>query len=128
MTMHEPWRRLLLRTEASATAYEHAQATEPAIDGCRLCVDSATLTEFTHWRLMPNRFPYDRYFEVSHMLVSKRHTSETGLNTDEQAELRHLKQSALGKGYDVIFENLPKQQSIPHHVHFHIIKLKRVDE
>jgi hypothetical protein len=128
MPTHEPWRRLLLRTRNTADAYEAAKQAEAHIKECRLCSDHDTLEDYSHWRLMPNRFPYDRYFATSHMLVLKRHSDERGLTFDELDELRHLKQTTLGEHYDLIMENLPKQQSIPHHTHYHLISLKRVEE
>ncbi len=122
---HEPWRRLLLRTDETATKYEEAQKTGPKTDGCRLCADEETIKEFTHWRLVPNAFPYDRFFSKSEMLISKRHTDENGLNAEEIAEWRELKNTVLSDSYDLVFENLPKQKSIPHHIHYHLVEIKR---
>lgn len=125
MQEQEPWRRLLLRTEETAKQYEEAQKATPPSKGCRLCNDLESIAEYTHWRLMPNRFPYDRYFTKSAMLVSKRHTDETGLTAEERAEFFELKRDVFADEYDIIFENLPKQKSIPHHMHYHLVELKR---
>jgi hypothetical protein len=125
MQAQEPWRRLLLRTEATAKRYEEAQKNSTADAGCRLCADKETITEYTHWRLVPNRFPYDRFFSKCEMLISKRHTDETGLTTAEKSELFELKNTVLSDQYDLVFENLPQQKSIPHHIHYHLVKIKR---
>ena len=119
----EHWRRLLLRTEAAAAAYERAQQ-QPKTGDCRLCSDSETRETYQHWRLIPNRFPYDRYFSRSDMLVTNRHVDERGLSEAERAELTELKSTVLSDTYDLVLENLPKQSSIPHHYHVHLVTLK----
>lgn len=118
------WRRLLLRSEEGAKAYEIAQQTMPKTEGCRLCNDPETITDYKYWRLVPNRFPYDRYFSKSEMLVSKRHVDERGLTSEEMSELYNLK-TELAEEYDLIFENMPKQKSIPHHIHYHLVEIMR---
>ena len=123
----EPWRALLLRTPETAARYEEVKKNTPKTDGCRLCSDGRALQEFKHWYIMPNEFPYDRFFEKSDMLVSKRHTDEEGLNAEEIAEWRELKNTVLSDNYDHIFENLPKQKSIPHHIHYHLVTPYRPD-
>lgn len=125
MQKQEHWRRLLLRTEETATAYEAAQREQNSVGGCRLCADPDTIEEYTHWRLMPNRFPYDRLFEKSDMLVLRRHSDEYGLTQDERRELLHLKAEVLSDRYDGFLEQLPKQRSIPHHYHVHVVTYKR---
>lgn len=123
------WRRLLLRTEETAKRYEDAIASH-ATSGekvCNLCADKdAVIQEFEHWVLMQNSYPYDRYFSKSNMLVTKRHTNETGLNEAEKAELLQLKNSTeLSEQYDSMLEHFQKQRSMPNHYHIHIIEFKR---
>lgn len=123
MQVQEPWRRLLLRTDKTAKLYEQPQNanTQP---GCRLCSEAALIREFKHWILMPNSFPYDRYFSKSDMLITARHTDGYDLTMAELEELRQIKAHELQE-YDLIFENLPKQKSIPHHLHFHLVEIKK---
>lgn len=123
----EHWRRLLLRSEATAAAYKKAQQ-QPKQSSCRLCSDQETISTHNYWRLMPNKFPYDRYFSRSDMLVTKRHVDERGLNDAERAELLELKSTVLSTAYDLVLENLPKQSSIPHHYHVHLVTIKRPRE
>jgi len=124
MQLQENWRRLLLRTEETAAKYEAAQR-EPQQVGCKLCNDLETIYDFTHWRLMPNAFPYDKYFSKSIMLVTKRHTDEANLSTAELMEFRDIKKSNALAEYDTILEQLPKRKSIPHHLHYHIVTIRR---
>jgi len=125
MQKQEHWRRLLLRTEKTATAYENAQEEQVAGSTCRLCADPEVIREYEHWRLMPNRFPYDRLFSKSDMLVLRRHSDEYGIREDERAELLELKTSVLVDEYDAFLEQLPKQRSIPHHFHVHLVQYRR---
>jgi hypothetical protein len=93
--------------------------------GCRLCNDTESIREFEYWRLMPNKFPYDRFCSKSDMLVTKRHTDETGLTKQEREEYFKLKSEVLVDEYDSVLDHLPKQKSIPNHCHFHLISFKR---
>ncbi len=125
MQQHEHWRRLLLRTEETARRYEEAARQPSGATGCRLCADPESLAEYTYWRRMPNLFPYDRFFAKSDMLVIKRHTDERGLTQEEREELLALKSGVLGDMYDSLLDHLPRQKSIPHHCHFHLIEFRR---
>ena len=119
------WRRLLLRSEEAASKYEEEIKNHAPSDGCNLCNDEdSTIQEFTHFVLMRNKFPYDRYFTKSDMIVSKRHVTELELNQEERAELSEIKKT-LSDSYDSLIEHLPKQKSIPGHYHLHVIEFKR---
>jgi len=123
----EPWRRTLLRTEEMAQKYEEAQKENQEPEGCRLCNDTESIAEYEYWRLMPNMFPYDRYFTKSDMLVTKRHIDEHGLTQEEREEFLKLKNEVFADQYDSVLDNLPRQRSIPDHCHFHLIQFKRLD-
>ena len=119
------WRRLLLRSEKAASEYEEAIKNRVPGSGCNLCNDhDSILQEFSHFVLMKNKFPYDRYFTKSDMLVSKRHAAEQELTPEERTEFISIKRE-LSDSYDSIIEHLPKQKSIPDHFHVHIIEFKR---
>ncbi len=128
MQKQEHWRRLLLRMEETACRYEEAQKEKEQSEGCRLCNDTESIAEYKYWRLMPNMFPYDRYFTKSDMLVTKRHTDERGLTKEEREEFLDLKSKVLTDQYDSILDHLPKQRSIPHHCHYHLVEFKRPDQ
>jgi len=122
---HEHWRAYLLRTKETADEYERVKEQHEPTTGCRICNDPETYDTFEHWRLVPNRFPYDRYFSKSDMLITKRHIDETGLTEEERREFIKLKKTILNDRYDIVLENLPKQSSIPHHYHVHLAVLKQ---
>jgi hypothetical protein len=131
----EHWRRLILRSKETAEKYAQFQAENRArkeagedMPACAICADTgAVLEEYQYWVLMKNAFPYDRYFIQSDMLALKRHSDETGITQAERAELVELKKK-LANTHDHILENLPKQQSIPHHYHIHLITFQRPPE
>lgn len=125
MQEQEHWRRLLLRTEETATNYDEALKEKLEIGTCRLCADLEFIVEYQYWRLMPNKFPYDRYFSKSDMLVLKRHSDERGLTPEEREEYFQLISGVLADQYDSMLNHLPKQKSIPHHCHFHLVKIKK---
>ena len=127
-TQEQPhWRRLLLRTEATADYYQDQIATRDK-SICYMCEDKAAIIEaYEHWVLMKNEFPYDRYFSKSDLLVTKRHVQEPDLNEAELKELQELKNGPLSEHYDSLLTHFPKQRSIPGHHHLHIIQYKRHD-
>jgi len=124
-----------LRTKETAENYAQHQAKNRAgkeagetMPTCAICADTeAVLKEYTYWKVMKNAFPYDRYFTKSDMLVLKRCGNETNITAEERAELIRVKES-LSETYDHILENLPKQSSIPHHFHVHLITFKKPPE
>lgn len=129
MQAQEHWRRLLLRTETTANQYAAAQAArDPNDTSCALCTDRATVADYTYWHVVPNKFPYDRYYSRSDMLVLKRHATEQELTAAELAEYRTLKAEVLSEEYDQILENLPQQTTIPEHFHVHLVVLRPPNE
>ena len=121
------WRHAMLRTEETALAYEEDIETRDPEKGCRLCEFETTIKEFDNWVLMKNKFPYDRYFTKSDMLVPKRHVTEGQLNDMELAELARIKRDVLYIDYDSVMEHFPSSRSIPEHFHYHLIQIKRSD-
>jgi len=89
--------------------------------------EASTVKKFKHWLIVKNEFPYDAVSEVNHMLFTIRKIpfSWDYVNKDEMDELNELKKTYLNKEYDVIYENLPKGQTVPGHFHIHLLKLKR---
>lgn len=119
------WRRMLLRSKETADAYDKELETRTSGGECKMCEDKeAIFEEFKYWVMMENRFPYDRYFSKSHMLVTKRHTDELNLSTEEEAEFQELRYGYLAENYDSMFDHLPKQKSIPGHCHMHVVQIK----
>jgi hypothetical protein len=112
-----------LRTEETERSYEEHKANGHLKNGCVLCKESS-LKEFTYWRLIDNKFPYDRVSTVHHMIIPKRHVIETELTESEKDELIALKHDQLNQDYVYIIEALPGMKSIPEHFHLHLIVTK----
>jgi diadenosine tetraphosphate (Ap4A) HIT family hydrolase len=91
--------------------------------GYALCA-AASVKEYEQWRIINNRFPYDRVATVSHMIVPKRHTTESGLTPDEQAEFTRIKDEYLHQEYDFFIEAAHHKKTIPAHLHIHLIVSK----
>jgi hypothetical protein len=77
--------------------------------------------------IIENEFPYDAIATTSHMISTKREVRLDWnlLNDDEIKEFEDIKENYLHDNYDVLWENLPKGQSIPGHFHLHLLVLKR---
>jgi diadenosine tetraphosphate (Ap4A) HIT family hydrolase len=111
------------RTQATHDAYEAVKAAGGLTNGCRLC-EAQTLQDFSHWRVIPNMFPYDAVATKHTMLIPKRHVTEVELNDAEKTELLELKASEHFVGYNYLFESLHSTRSIPDHYHLHLLKVK----
>ncbi len=85
------------------------------------------LKEFNHWVIIDNIFPYDAVATTTHMLATKREVlfDWSLLNNEEKNEFEEIKKNYLANHYDVIWENLPKGQTIPGHFHLNLLVLKR---
>lgn len=114
------------RTEAMHEKYECEREQSVADDSCPMC-SSPSVSEFTHWRIVTNIYPYDAVAAVHDMLVTKRHTpSERTLTPEEYAELVELKETALNEAYTFVAEALPYNKSVPGHYHLHLLVPKIV--
>lgn len=115
------------RTKETHEAYMKVIETGHLKDGCPLC-KSNTITEFSYWRLIGNDFPYDRVAEVHHQIVPKRHTDGEDLTEEEKAEFSLLLKTDLNsRGYNYVMQSLPKNMSIPAHLHYHLIKARNFE-
>ena len=111
------------RTQATHDAYEAAKRAGHLRQGCRLC-EAETLHAFTHWREIPNTFPYDAVAAKHTMLIPKRHVQENELTDAEKAELLTIKRNAYLSQYNYLLESIQATMSIPAHYHVHLIKAK----
>lgn len=113
----------LLRSEEKEQEYTEYRNSGALEDGCKLC-QADSILEFNYWRIINNRFPYDKISRIHHMIVPKRHAKETELNQEEKFELRQIKIQPIGKDYDYIIEATVKNKSIPAHFHLHLVEVK----
>lgn len=83
--------------------------------------------EFEHWVIIENKYPYDAIAKVSHLILTKRKVAFDWnlINKEEMEEFSKLRSSYLAENYDLIWENLPRGQTIPGHFHLHLLVLKR---
>lgn len=111
-----------LRTKETIDAYHAFQATQaPGV--CHLC-DTPATESFTFWKIIPDKFPYDRIAKQHDLLVPKRHAVEGELTEEEKKEFFDLKQHYLNTHYEILIETAPHLKSVPSHHHVHLIVIK----
>lgn len=108
------------RTKEMTEKHEAYRKTEEPSNLCVLCTKES-IKDFEYWRVVENSFPYDLVAKVHHMLILKRHANEYEINTDEEKELKKIKLDYLSTQYDYIIECMPKNKSVPEHLHLHIL-------
>jgi hypothetical protein len=83
------------------------------------------IKEFEHWVIIPNEFPYDAISTTNHMIATKRAVAFDWrlLTLEEEKEIDMLKETYLNEHYDVVWENLPKGQTVPAHFHLQLLVL-----
>lgn len=111
------------RTPQTAEQYRAHRASGALERSCPLC-DTDPLEQFTHWKIIPNAFPYDRIAKQHDMVVPLRHVDEDGLTEEESIEYQALKRTRL-QDYEYIIEASSKNKSIPAHFHLHLLVAKK---
>lgn len=122
--------RTFLRTEETMNKYVEItkEREEKGVFYNPFSSDSEKVVEdFEHWKIIENDFPYDAVAKTSHMIATKRQIPFDWklLNQEEIKEFENLRDGYIRENYDVIYENLPKGQTIPGHFHLHLLVLKR---
>ena len=112
-----------LRSTEEYQRYESYKANGGLDNGCRLCEREA-LRDFEHWKIIQNEFPYDVLAKVHHMIVPRRHTTESGLSEAERTELLAIKDDYIHKTYEFLMEATHLTRSIPEHFHLHLVVVK----
>ncbi|MBM3257552.1 MAG: DUF3605 domain-containing protein [Candidatus Liptonbacteria bacterium] len=92
-------------------------------NGCVLCT-KPPITDFTHWKIVLNDFPYDKFAQIHHMIVPRRHIAENELSEAEKEEFQRLKAGHINENYDFMIEPTYKLKSIPSHFHIHLLVIK----
>src|SRR5690606_36300887 len=108
------------RTEATQNQYDEIRKRGHLEQGCPLC-EAVSLKEFEYWRVVDNRYPYDKISQIHHMVIPKRHVIENVLTNAEKDELIIIKDTYLGQHYAYMLEALTGQKSIPEHFHLHVL-------
>ncbi|HWA31930.1 MAG TPA: hypothetical protein VG694_00540 [Candidatus Paceibacterota bacterium] len=114
---------MTFRTQEMNEKYDQFKAEGNLVKGCNLC-EAPSLTEFNYWRIVDNRFPYDRVAKTHHMILPKRCVTEENLTDEEKAELKSLRAGYVNENYEFVIEPTAKMKSIPLHMHLHLIVSK----
>lgn len=114
------------RTKKTQARYERHKKAHFGKGVCKLCDKKSvpTLKDFRYWRIVKNRFPWDRIASIHHLLLPKRHTTYEKLSRAEKAELEKLKPSYINRSYWIIAEATHRKKSIPGHFHLHLLVLR----
>jgi hypothetical protein len=113
-----------LRTPPIEEAYHQYRASHDFDAHCPLC-EKPAITQFVHWKIVPNDFPYDKLAKAHNMIVPLRHTVEADFTPEEVEELRQIKHRIMvSPEYDFVMEITEPHKTIPPHFHLHIIALK----
>lgn len=116
----------LLRSEEMADRYKAQRDSGIMELRCVLC-DEEAISVFEHWKIIPNKFPYDLIAKTHHMLIPLRHCIATELTEEEKNELALIKSGYVNvNSYDYILEPVDKNKSIPTHFHLHLIEGKYI--
>jgi len=109
------------RTQAMHEKYEEERVASVISDSCPLCT-VPVIAEFTYWKVVENKYPYDAVTLRHDLLIVKRHVgSDKELTQAEREELLELKETTLNDTYTFIMEALPRNKSIPGHHHLHLM-------
>ncbi|MEX0930175.1 MAG: hypothetical protein WDZ79_00700 [Candidatus Paceibacterota bacterium] len=112
-------RKARMRTEETQRRYEEYKR-HPK-EGCVIC-SAQSERELEHWRIVRNDFPYDYVAERHSMLVPKRHVAQYAELTDpEKDEFEGLQPGV--EDFDILLKQFPRNQTVPDHLHYHLLKL-----
>ena len=112
------------RTETSQSAYDDFKQKVSPEDAQRFnFADETIVTEYKHWLIIKNRFPYDTMTRVNDMLVSRREVSSfKDLTKEELAEYEEILDDIAEKvTYDAKIQNFSQVQSVSKHLHVHLV-------
>ena len=109
-----------LRSEAMAQKYKSDIDAGMFNHGCVLCT-LEPIQQFRFWKLVTNKYPYDKIAKKHDMIIPLRHTDLDGITAEEWEELSFLKSSFINENYEFLIEATPHRQSIPGHFHLHTI-------
>lgn len=112
-----------LRTSESDANYKKLVAEGMLAGGCVLC-EAHSLKDFALWKIVSNKYPYDRIATMHHMIVPRRHVRDSDLSDAEKAEYEEIKKDYLHKTYEYMIEATYKKKSVPEHAHVHLVVAK----
>lgn len=91
-------------------------------EGCPFCIEAS---DGRLWRIQPAKFPYDAVYAKHDLLVPARHISKReDLTETEEKQLQEILAFYDSTDqYDSIIYNFKHKQTVPQHLHFHLLKL-----
>jgi diadenosine tetraphosphate (Ap4A) HIT family hydrolase len=110
-----------MRTKNAEKEYKNWRKKNDA-NYCPFCNKDILIKEFDFWIILKNRFPYTN--TVKHYLLSpKRHIKRKEyLTEDEKIELEKIERELeKSSEFSYIRLNFHHKQSIPDHMHYHLI-------
>lgn len=109
-----------LRKPKSEATYQEFLKNKP--NGCPFCLE---VSDGRLWRIQPAKFSYDAVYAKHDLLVPTRHVRHFGWLTSK--ELSRLQEILISLDttaeYDSIMYNFKHKQTVPQHLHFHLLKL-----
>lgn len=112
-----------MRTAASERYYQ----TMKASGQLKALHQEPSLMDFTHWRIISNRFPYDSHFAMHDLLLPHRLVPHfKDLSTAERFELDTLlaEYGYVDQLYDGYYVASQSKRSVPMHCHVHLLKFR----
>ena len=84
------------------------------------------ITEYHHWVIIPNQFPYDMVCVRHDLLLAKRHVARLGEATDDERQeyYRILKELDCEGHYQSLIGHFSNKRSLPEHFHVHLVTWK----
>lgn len=116
----------LRKPESEAIYTEHKKQNK---QGCPFCIErfgfglEESVGRF--WRIQPAKFPYDAVYAKHDLLIPTRHISNVEDLSEKESYhlLTLLARFDESDEYDSIMYNFKHKQTVPGHLHFHLLKL-----
>lgn len=109
-----------MRTEKGEQEYQAAKREGRTIP----LISEPSKHTFHYWKLIANRFPYDKIFRTHDMLVPLREFSRRSEMTPDEEQALKDALNYLDPHYDLHFENFSHRRSVKGHFHIHLASFK----
>ncbi|PIR38614.1 MAG: hypothetical protein COV34_00875 [Candidatus Zambryskibacteria bacterium CG10_big_fil_rev_8_21_14_0_10_42_12] len=109
------------RSPEQDKVYQTYKATNP-MEAMLANWEDRIVEEFTHWVIIKNKFPWDKFAKTHHLLVPKRRFAKADdMNVEEEKELKEIRKK-IRTTYDMFIENLTGTLNHIYHPHLIIFK------
>lgn len=119
---------MTLRKDSTQAEYDRFKKDTGKNLPCRFCGETNLdeKTPLIHWKILHNRFPYDKITTSHDMLIPKRHfEKENEMTNEEREELIKIKTNILPKEdlYDSVLENMSGSRTMDHY-NIHLLRFR----